>query len=184
VNVAVRELWRGRVWRIMAYRVVAERDGVTIAWSPAGTPVLRPFAAARELRVPGDLDWQLEARPSAWEQLALLRPGARHTLYLFFERGRFSRWYVNFERESQWRGRCFDIVDEKLDLVVAADGTERLKDEDELADAARAGYLDEDDVRAQLAAVRADPPWPTGWEEWRPDAAWTEPELPDGWDVV
>jgi hypothetical protein len=75
-------------------------------------------------------------------------------------------------------------VDEKLDLVVAPDGAIRLKDEDELVEAARRGYLDEAEVRAELERVLADPPWPTGWEEWRPDPSWAMPELPTGWDSV
>jgi len=101
-----------------------------------------------------------------------------------FNGGRFTNWYVNFERESARRGACFDIVDEKLDLVVAPDGTVRLKDEDEFEEAARADFLDANEVRAELERVLAEPPWPTGWEEWRPDPAWATPELPEGWDVV
>jgi len=101
-----------------------------------------------------------------------------------FRGGVFDQWYVNFERESVRRGPIFDIVDEKLDLVVDADGTAHLKDEDELAAAARAGHLDETDVRRELERVLANPPWPTGWEAWRPDPAWAAPELPPGWDVV
>jgi len=31
--------------------------------------------------------------------------------------------------------------------------------------------------------VLADPPWPTGWEAWRPDPSWPVPELPPGWDA-
>ena len=98
--------------------------------------------------------------------------------------GVFDHWYVNFERESRWRGACFDLVDEKLDLVVDRDGVVHVKDEDELVEAARRGYLDEREVRAELARVVASPPWPTGWEDWRADPSWEMPRLPDGWDAV
>ena len=27
-------------------------------------------------------------------------------------------------------------------------------------------------------------PFPTGWEDWQPDPAWSLPTLPEGWDVV
>ena len=44
---------------------------------------------------------------------------------------------------------------------------------------------------AEAAAVRAEGervvtarPWPTGWEEWRPDPEWTLPSLPDDWHTV
>ena len=184
MNVAVREVWRGRVWRVVAYRVVEQRDGLTVAWHPEGTPVLRPYADGRELRVPGDVDWTLERDGSKWEQLALLRPGARWTLYVFFRGGAHDLWYVNFERDTRWNGACFDIVDEKLDLVVEPDGSWRLKDEDELAEAARVGYLDEADVRAQFARALEERPWPTGLESFRADREWPVPELPEGWDVV
>jgi hypothetical protein len=183
-DIGIRELWRGRVWRIVPARLVDEVDGTYAVWHPEGVPVKRPFAGARELRIPGDEDWTLEDRPAETECLVFLRPGARHSLWLMWRGGAFQHWYVNFERESKVRGACFDIVDEKLDLVVAPDGTTRVKDEDELAEAARRGYLDEADVRAELARVLADPPWPTGWEDWRPDPSWAMPELPTGWDSV
>jgi hypothetical protein len=184
LNAALRELWRERVWRIVPARVVAEEHGATLLWHPEATPVLRPFAGGRELRIPGDEPWTLEARSSATECLVFVRPGARSSLWLMWEHGVFMHWYVNFERETKWRGACFDLVDEKLDLVVLANGTSRLKDEDELVEAARRGYLDETEVRAELERVLARPPWPTGWEEWRPDASWPTPQLPEGWESV
>ena len=46
------------------------------------------------------------------------------------------------------------------------------------------GLLDSDEVRAEAERVLAAPPWPTGWEAWRPDPSWPAPALPDGWDVV
>ena len=27
-------------------------------------------------------------------------------------------------------------------------------------------------------------PFPTGWEDWRPDPGWEPPTLPAGWDTV
>ena len=184
MNAALREPWRGRVWRIVAMRRVGEESGATVLWHPAGAVVKRPFADGRELRIPGDEGWTLEGRPSSTEALAIVRPGARHSLWLMWEGDTFRNWYVNFERDSRWNGSCFDLVDEKLDLVIDADGAVRVKDEDELAEAARRGYLDETEVRAELGRVLADPPWPTGWEDWRPDPSWPTPELPDGWEAV
>jgi hypothetical protein len=183
-DAAIRELWRGRVWRIGAVRLVGERDGTFVLWHPEGAPGKRPFAGGQELRIPGDEDWTLEDSPATLEALVLLRPGARHSMWLMWRGGAFRYWYVNFERESMRRGACFDIVDEKLDLVVEPDGATRLKDEDELVEAAARGYLDEADVRRELARVLADPPWPTGWEDWRPHPSWEMPALPDGWDAV
>ncbi|HSP74054.1 MAG TPA: hypothetical protein VLN26_16905 [Gaiellaceae bacterium] len=40
------------------------------------------------------------------------------------------------------------------------------------------------EVRAEGERVIAAWPFPTGWEDWRPDPAWTPPELPEDWHVV
>jgi hypothetical protein len=185
VNLALRETWRGRVWRISACRVIEERDGLYVLWHPQGGIVKRPFdERGAELRIPGEAAWRLEDRPSSDEALGLVRPGSRFSIWLHRRDGRFRNWYVNFERGHVRTPVSLDFVDEKLDLVVEPDGAWRWKDEDELELAGRAGYLDAADVRAQAERVLADPPWPTGWEGWRPDPAWPLPELPAGWDSV
>jgi len=183
-DIAVRETWRGRVWRAAAARVVEDRDGLLVLWHPEGVPVLRPFAGERELRIPGDDDWTLVERPATSEALVLVRPGARHSIAIMRRESRFENWYVNFERDHVRTPISLDFVDEKLDLVIEPDGAWRWKDEDELAEAARIGYLDEGEVRAEAASVLRDPPWPTGWEDWRADPSWPTPQLPEGWDVV
>ena len=40
------------------------------------------------------------------------------------------------------------------------------------------------EIRAEGERVLADPPWPTGYEEWRPPASWTPLGLPRDWHVV
>ena len=183
MNLALRERWRGRVWRIAPYRLVEERDDALVLWSPPGSPVLRPVDdAGAELRVPGDTAWRLLARPASSGALGFVRPGSRWSIWVHFVEDAFRSWYVNFERDHVRAGSILDFVDEKLDFVVKPDGTVRWKDEDELEQAAASGYLDAADVRAQAEAVLADPPWPTGWEGWRPDPAWPVPELPPGWE--
>lgn len=186
MNLALRETWRGRVWRVSACRLVEERDdGVLVLWHPQGTTVLRPFdERGVELRIPGDSGWRLELRPSSDAALGLVRPGSRWSLWHHWRDGRFRNWYVNFERDHVRDGAVLDHVDEKLDLVVAPDGGVRWKDEDELEAAAASGYLDAAEVRAEAERLVAHPPWPTGFERWRPDPAWPAPELPEGWDVV
>jgi hypothetical protein len=183
-DAALRELHRGRVWRIGPVRRIANNRGFDVLWHPEGVSWYRPFAAGRELRIPGDRDWTLESRPSSTSAVGFVRPGDRYSLWLNFRGGAFVNWYVNFERESAWHGRCFDLVDEKLDLVVERDGTVRWKDEDELAEAAEAGYLDAAEVRDRAERVLVSPPWPTGWESFKPDPSWPVPELPAGWDTV
>ena len=183
-ELAVRETWRGRVWRVSANRIVQERDGLLVLWRPEGSPVFRPFAGGRELRVPADEDWTLLLRPTGTDVLLLVRAGERYSIALVRRGGTFENWYVNFERNHVRTAVSLDIVDEKLDLIVWPDGSLTWKDEDEFEEAVRVGYVDEAEVRAVAERVLTAPPWPTGWEDWRPDPSWPVPELPDGWDVV
>lgn len=183
-DLAWRETHRGRVWRIYACRIVEERGPLLVLWHPSGAPGFRPFADGREQRIPGDRDWTLEPAPAGSEGLGLVRPGQRHSLWLHWRDGVFRHWYVNFERGHARTPVSLDVVDEKLDVVVAPDGRWRLKDYDEFVDAARTGHLAPGPVLAEAVRVLRDPPWPTGWEDWRPDPAWPTPQLPEGWDVV
>jgi hypothetical protein len=185
-DVALREIRFGRIWRATADRLVEERDGLLVLWSPPGIERLLPVdSAGAELRIPRDEPWVLGTRTTEQHALSLVRPGARHSLTLHWSPDwRFLYWYVNLER---WLGRgprTIDYVDEKLDLVVRPDGSVRWKDEDELELAAELGLLEAGEVRAEAERVLAARPWPSGWEAWRPDPTWQAPALPDGWDVV
>jgi hypothetical protein len=81
----------------------------------------------------------------------------------------------------------FDYLDLELDVRIEPSGSWRLEDEDELEEAQRLGVLDAaeaDEVRAEAQRVIERWPFPTGWEDWRPDVSWGVPALPAGWDVV
>jgi hypothetical protein len=165
-------------------RVVEARDDLVAAWTPPGAERYVPVDdAGREIRIPRG-DWTLGPLVTRVPSLVLLRPGSHHSLWLFWDGDRFDHWYVNFEEPLGRTSFGFDIKDWKLDLVVDADGTRRWKDEDELEEAARLGIVDADTVWAEAERVVADPPWPTGWEDWRPDPSWPVPRFPPGWDVV
>ena len=183
-DVAWRDVWNGRVWRAQAFRLVEESPELIVLWAPAGSPAKLPAdASGRRLRIPTPA-WTLEDDRTSREMVCLARPGAGHSLYLFFDDGRFGNWYVNLERPLLRTPVGFDTFDEKLDIVVEPDGRWQLKDEDELEQAAALGMLDAAAVRGEAARVLAAPPWPTGWEDWRPDPAWPLPALLPGWDVV
>ena len=186
MDVALREIRYGRVWRATPYRLVEERDGLIVLWSPPGNERLVPVdEAGAEIRIPLDEPWVLGTKTTDLQSLSLVRPGRRHSVTLVWSpEWVFLHWYVNLER---WLGRgprTIDYLDDKLDLVVLPGGAVRLKDEDELEDAEALGLLDAGEVRAEAERLLAAPPWPTGWEAWRPDPAWPAPALPDGWDVV
>ena len=172
----------GRVWRAQACRIVEESPEHDRALDPGRRSREGPARAA--LRIPGD-DWELEDASPSRDQVCVARPGRAHSVYLFWDDDwALSHWYVNFEQPLRRTPVGFDTFDEKLDLIVPPDGTYSWKDEDELEQAAALGLLDADAVRAEAARVLEEWPFPTGWEDWRPDPAWPIPQLPDGWDRV
>lgn len=176
-----RDVHRGRVWRAQACRIVEESPALIVLWIPAGAPGEVP---AEGLRIPGD-EWELEDVATSRDQICVARPGRAHSVFLLWrEDGELECWYVNFERPLHRTALGFDTFDEKLDLIVAPDGSYRWKDEDELEEAAALGLLDADEVRAEARRVLEEWPFPTGWEDWRPDPSWPIPQLPDGWDRV
>lgn len=185
MDLLLREIWFRRVWRANAVRLVEEGgDGELVVYSPPGAPAKYAAADGREVRIPRP-GVELTDRVASQHALVLIRPGARSSLWLFWTPDwEFDYWYVNLEREVRRTPLGVDYVDEKLDLVVSADGAVRLKDEDELAQAAQLGLLDELEVRAEAERVLASPPWPTGWESWRADPDWPVPRFPEGWHVV
>ncbi len=123
--------------------------------------------------------------------LKLARPGQPWSVWLFWERGwRFKNWYVNLEAPlSRWSGGV-DSEDHFLDIAVYPDRSWEWRDEDEFAQAQRAGLLD----AGQAAGIRAagrdaaglidawGQPFSDGWETWRPDPDWQPPALPADWD--
>lgn len=176
-----RDVHRGRVWRAQACRIVEESAELVALWIPAGAPAKVP---AGGLRIPGE-EWELEDTAPSRDQLCVARRGRAHSIFLFWDDGwELGHWYVNFERPLRRSPVGFDTFDEKLDLIVRPDGSYVWKDEDELEQAAAAGLLDPDAVRAEAARVLEEWPFPTGWEDWRPDSAWPVPRLPDGWELV
>lgn len=176
-----RDVHRGRVWRAQACRVVEDSPETIALWIPAGSPFRVPVGG---VRIPGD-EWELEAGATSRDQLCVARPGRRHSIFLHWGGdGSLDYWYVNFERPLRRTAVGFDTFDEKLDLIVRPDGSYRWKDEDELEAASAAGLLDPEAVRAEAARVLEEWPFPTGWEDWRPDPAWSVPQLPEDWERV
>jgi RimJ/RimL family protein N-acetyltransferase len=185
VTVAVRELWRDRIWVARAWALVEETpERVVLANRPGSETRVPVDAAGERLRVPCD-DWRLAAgRWESWTLLVARRGEPWSTLLYFDEHGAFLSWYVNFEQPLRGTPFGFDTLDHKLDLVVTADGEQRLKDQDDLDAAARAGALDAEEVRDAARRVVAEPPWPTGWEDRPPDASLEPLALPPGWDAT
>jgi hypothetical protein len=182
--VALRDIWFGSVWRAVASVVVADDGDTSVFWIPPGAPASYPVdGAGNEIRIPR----RTFRRSTRWTKnpvTVVCDRRAPFTLWLFFRDSAFDHWYVNFERYLGRNAIAYDSVDHKLDLIVQPDGSVEWKDEAELEHAAGLGLLDAAEVRAEAERVLADPPWPTGWEEFRPDPPWPVPDLPAGWDMV
>jgi hypothetical protein len=94
---------------------------------------------------------------------------------------------VNLQAPLVVRAERFDTTDWALDVVIEPDGAWRWKDEDDFAYAQELGVFGAAaaaEVRAEGERVIAAQPWPTGWEAWRPPAAWGPLGLPRDWHVV
>lgn len=118
--------------------------------------------------------------------LILGRPGRAHSVWLLWENWEFKAWYVQLEQAWRPSPIGFDTEDHILDIWIDSNGTWRWKDEDELYVAIEVGAV----TPAQAAAVRAEGerviaewPFPTGWEDWRPDASWPTPLVPIDWNA-
>ena len=188
-SVAVREIWHGRVWKARPWIVVQDEPDLLVLWLPAGSRTMVP--KGKPVLPLGD--WALEegrfgmsdAHPGT-SALRLTRPGSSHSILLFF-RAEFYAWYVNLERPLTRSPVGFDLADLFLDLYIEPDRPPRWLDEDELEQALAAGLLTSEDAasaRAEGERVLAEWPFPTAWEDFRPDPRWELPQLPAGWDVV
>ena len=188
--VLVRSVYRGRARWAFPHRLVGEHDGRLALYLALGTPgvSMGRDADGRYLErwARGD-----DPVPHPWRRtqvLQLVRPGDAHSLWLFWDEAwDFRGWYVNLQAPLRRTRLGYDTTDWALDVCVDPDGTWAWKDEADFAEAQVLGILDAEAaaaVRREGQRVVAERPWPTGWEEWRPDPAWPLPELPEGWDAV
>ena len=158
------------MWNAFPALVVA----AGVVWLPPGTP----YAIGTDLFA----EWTYRHRTLKRPQLRITRPGDAFSVFLFAD-----GWYVNLEEPQVPTSRGFDFEDELLDVWVPFGGEPELLDEDELAEAVQRGFLSrerEAQIYAKAERIVADPPWPTGWEDWQPEAGWQVPDLPPGWDVL
>ena len=178
----LRQFFRGRIWNVAPARVVEDGPERTVLW----------FAPGTRIPIGGDLfgEWSLDDRHVDVRagELRISRRGDPFSVLLFHhEDGSFRGWYVNLERPQQRQALGFDFEDELLDIWVEPGKEPELLDEDELDEAVQRGLFSAEraaQIRDNGARVLANPPWPTGWEEWQPDPGWQVPSLPPGWDRI
>ena len=149
-------------------------------WLPPGSS----YAIGNELFG----DWTYEFRVLERPQLRVTRSGDPFSVFLFQDHdGSFRGWYVNLERPQRRTRLGFDYEDELLDIWVPDGGDPELLDEDELEEAVRRGFMTPQratEIRTKAERLLAEPPWPTGWEDWRPEPGWQVPELPPNWEQL
>ncbi|WP_432040088.1 cytidylyl-2-hydroxypropylphosphonate hydrolase [Streptomyces cucumeris] len=153
-------------------------DGTSVHREPLSTRYTKPRTTAR-------CEWL------GTGVLKLARPGEPWSVWLFWDDGwQFKNWYVNLEEPlARWAGGV-DSEDHFLDIAVYPDRSWEWKDEDEFAQAQRAGLMDAAQAcrvrtagRAAVELIEAwGAPFRDGWEDWRPDPAWRLPALPADWD--
>lgn len=166
----------------MAAPVVVIEDAAErlLLWHPA---------TALGMGADGDLfgDWKLGERD--WRErgdaVRLSLAGRAHSILHFHHGdGSFRGWYVNLETPLRRTPLGWDFDDHVLDLWIEPDGAWRWLDEDEVERGLARGLLNPADVaaaRAEGRRVLAEWPFPTGFEEWRPDPSLRLPVLPPDW---
>ena len=179
-------LWRSiegagtRIWHAVAATLVELTEDRVVVWVPSGTPTRYAVGAPAP-----EADATLHE--GVWRDscLRLTRFGEAHSLWLFWRGGAFAGWYVNLQAPLRPSPLGFDTRDHALDVVVDRDGSWRWKDEHHLEEGVAGGWIGADEaraIRAEGERVVAAWPFPTGWEDWRPDPGWPQPQLPAGWD--
>jgi hypothetical protein len=167
-------------------RVISDDEAGLLLWHSEGSDFARLLDAdgntQHEVTVDRMRDPKLTVR--RWEGsdiLVLMPPAAAHSVWWFFEQGRFTGWYVNLEEPCTRRPDGVDTDDHVLDIVVTPQRTWEWKDADEFD--GRIGdpmYFDE----ATAAAIRAEGdrivtrieagefPFDGTYTDFRPDPAW------------
>jgi uncharacterized protein len=178
--------------------VVRDTPELLAVWMAPGTPCVKPVLAdgtpVHVEPLASRYTKPRAVRRDHWFGTGLLKlaqPGRPWSVWLFWHPGwRFKNWYVNLEEPlARWSGGV-DSEDHFLDISVQPDRTWQWLDEDEFAQARRAGLMDGRKAAAVRAAGRAAvaeieawrAPFKDGWPDWRPDPEWTIPALPGDWD--
>jgi len=183
--VALREIWRERVWKARPAIVVQDDDQLLALWTRGGSPMQMANTGSG---IPAD-EWALVPFRAEGDALRLHAPGSALVHVALWRDGAFEGWKVDVVRPLRRFAAGFEYLDLELDVRIDGSGAAAIVDEDELEDAHRRGVVDELEVAAvrreasaALAAAHAStPPFSHGWDAWRPDPLWPSAMLPDGW---
>jgi hypothetical protein len=193
--VTLREVWRGRVWEARPAIVVRDDPELRIFYRGAGTVAQIPVDTdGREMRLPLG-HWRFAEWRAQRNVLSFVLPETAYAVLALSDgpAHEFLGWYINLEDPPRESPIGFDTTDHVLDVLIPPDrSTWTWKDEDELEETISLGLFSPDDAvrfreegeRAARAIIERRSPFDEPWEEWRPDPAWPQPHLPEGWGRV
>ena len=117
------------------------------------------------------------------------RPGDHYAIWHFWDGPdrNFVCWYLNLQTAFVRNAHGYATQDLELDLVVFADGTHIVKDEEVLDDRASEGRYSRELVtwireygQSLVGRLESEGPWwDRSWAQWEPDPAWRNPAFPD-----
>jgi hypothetical protein len=199
------DLWRGHLVTSRPVTVVSDTASYLAIYSHPSAPlrsgVMRNRSAVplseridRWMEMAVDGVGPLEERVSSETHVLTLTPeDSLHSVWLFWNlEWQLKTWYVNFQAPIERTTRGILVQDHQLDIVVKPDLSWSWKDEDEFTELIARGFYSD----WQISSIRADadqmvrviedkwPPFSGEWEDWRPDADWQVPEIPEDWDVL
>lgn len=191
-TVLIRLIYRGRIrWALPHWLVEETSDRVAIAIVP-GVRCMRPETYGHGHYISELLSgWRLTEHEWQRNRTLRLTPfGAGYSLDLYWRDAddEFLGYQINLQEPLRQTRLGFDSFDQELDIVVTPFGEWRWKDVDSFEQGVRDGFVSAEDGNAIRELARAlagqiSELIPTGWEDWRPDPAWTLPQLPPGWDA-
>jgi hypothetical protein len=176
----------GRAW--LEFPVIVVRDEPTLlaTYIAPGAPFR--FPRGRWPTPTGRHPWHGKAGWTGHGVLMLQRPREMYAVWVFWggaDRS-FEAWYINIQEPFRRTAAGYDTQDLELDIVVAADGSWALKDDDVLEQRVLEGRY----ATPQVAAVRDEGRritsdlargqrwWSDAWALWTPDPAWPTPSFP------
>jgi predicted RNA-binding protein associated with RNAse of E/G family len=118
----------------------------------------------------------------------LQRPSEMYAVWVFWEGPdrAFDCWYVNIQEPFCRTDVGYDTQDLELDIIVRADGSWALKDDDVLEQRIAEGRFTSEqiaDVRDEARRITRDLEagirwWSDEWAAWEPDTSWSVPRFP------
>ena len=190
--VVLRDIYLGRVWSARPGRVVGRVDGQELIHFPLATICQWPCDRnGKDLRVPTK-SWKLQDGPwTGNSHLHFVEIGSIWTTSIHWSKtGAFVGWKVDFHAPWRTSRFGFDSLDWALDLMVDADRTWQLKDEQEFAMYQQRGIVGYEEastvtqilherVLSDLDARKG--PFAEEWKEWSPKTEQAIASLPEGW---